>query len=325
MHERCTLWKHSGTGIFYVLYGPRQSKRTSLRTRDREEAQIRLGQWLATRGDVTPDSPTVGAILEAYLKDREPHVRSKQTLRFSVSVLLAGLGSLLPEHLAPAAIKQYTADRAVKPGSILREIGTLRAALAWAVENRWLKTQPIISNPVPTPKPRDRWITKDEARLLLARCVEPHVRLFVTVSLMTAARMGAVLDLRWGQVDLGARRIDFGEGHGNKRRAIAPINDQLHKTLSAAKELAKGEFVIEWRGERVFTVKNGFSRACQRAEIKGVTPHILRHSAATWMALDGVPLSEIARMLGDTEATVERVYVKHTPDHLRRAAGALNF
>jgi hypothetical protein len=43
------------------------------------------------------------------------------------------------------------------------------------------------------------------------------------------------------------------------------------------------------------------------------------------MALDGVALSKIARMLGDQERTVERVYAKHTPDYLQAAASALQF
>ena len=40
--------------------------------------------------------------------------------------------------------------------------------------------------------------------------------------------------------------------------------------------------------------------------------------------MEGVPLSEVARLLGDSEKTVERVYGKHAPDYLRRAVNALN-
>jgi hypothetical protein len=40
--------------------------------------------------------------------------------------------------------------------------------------------------------------------------------------------------------------------------------------------------------------------------------------------MDGVPLREVARLLGNSEAMVEKVYGKHTPDCLRRAVNALN-
>ncbi len=93
--------------------------------------------------------------------------------------------------------------------------------------------------------------------------------------------------------------------------------------LEAAHKLSKSKFIITYRGEQIFTVKNGFAAACRRAKIAGVTPHILRHSGATWMALAAVPMREIARMLGDTEETTERVYAKYHPAYMKRAASAL--
>jgi hypothetical protein len=41
--------------------------------------------------------------------------------------------------------------------------------------------------------------------------------------------------------------------------------------------------------------------------------------------MDGIPLREVARLLGDSEAMVEKVYGKHAPDYLRRAVNALDF
>jgi len=41
--------------------------------------------------------------------------------------------------------------------------------------------------------------------------------------------------------------------------------------------------------------------------------------------MDGVPLAEVARLLGNSEAMVENVYGKHSPDYLRRAVGVLSF
>jgi len=207
--------------------------------------------------------------------------------------------------------------------TILREIGTLRAALAWAVEHQWILAAPIIRNPVKTPPPRNRWLSRDEGRALLAACHEPHLRAFVALGLMTAARSGAILGLTWAQVDFERGLIDYGPGHGNKNRGVVPINDELGKLLRASKELACTEHVIERHGKPVTAIKKGFRAACDRAGITGVTPHILRHSAATWMAMEGVPMREIARLLGDEEATVERVYAKHSPSYLKRAASAL--
>ncbi len=54
-----------------------------------------------------------------------------------------------------------------------------------------------------------------------------------------------------------------------------------------------------------------------------VTPHVLRHTCATWLVQSGVPLWEVAGYLGMTVEMVERVYGHHAPEHLREAARAL--
>ncbi len=76
-------------------------------------------------------------------------------------------------------------------------------------------------------------------------------------------------------------------------------------------------------GRQVASVKTGFRRLCKQCNITA-SPHVLRHTAATWLVMDGVPLAEVARLLGDSEKTVEKVYGKHAPDYLRRAVDALS-
>lgn len=316
------LWKHSN-GFWYVLHGPRLKKRVSTRTRNRAQAQIFLTQFIAAGQEPVLESPTVAEILTAYRDDHGKGLRGQDGLKYGVAALQRQLGDLEPGHLTPTVIKRYAVERGASAGTILREVGILRAALGWAEDHKLIPRRPHIPNPVKAPRARDRWLTKDEARTLIAACTAPHIRLFVTLGLMTVPRMGALLEARWRQVDWTAKTIDYGEGHGNKRRAAVPLNAEALDALETASKLACSDFIIEHSGKPLKTVKKGFAAACRRAKIEGVTPHILRHSGATWMAIDGVPLSEIARMLGDSERTVERTYIKYTPDYLRRAASAL--
>jgi integrase len=102
-----------------------------------------------------------------------------------------------------------------------------------------------------------------------------------------------------------------------------PINDTLLAELERAHAHRASRWVVEWGGGRVHSIKHGFRDACARARLERVTPHTLRHTAATWMAQAGVPLWEIAGILGNTVQMVETVYGHHSPDHLRRAARAL--
>lgn len=82
--------------------------------------------------------------------------------------------------------------------------------------------------------------------------------------------------------------------------------------------------MIEYAGKPVRSIKKAFRRAAIRAGLPDVTPHVLRHSVATWLAEDGVPLADIAGMLGNSEKMVEKVYAKYTPGYLSRAIKSLS-
>jgi len=221
--------------------------------------------------------------------------------------------------------RQARERESVSDGTIRREIGTLRAALAWAKHERWIETVPNIESP-PKPPPRERWLTREEFERLLAGCAQPHVRLFVLLAYHTAARAGAILDLTWDRVDFERRRIDYrrpGRRRTNKRRVTVPLNTVVLAALQEARPHALTDHVIEQHGRPVASIKKGFAAACARAGIEDCSPHVLRHTAATHMVMARVPLAEIARLLGDSEAMVERTYGKHSPDYLRGAVDAL--
>jgi len=318
-------------------------KRVSAGTADRGEAGRFLAQFEAGFGaPVAPAQPTIGAILDGYLRDREPRVAAPETLRYACAALRRHLGNLEPAHLSKEAGRRYAERRRtegyevgpagkrrrkpVSDGTIARELVTLRAALKWAsrgaADERWITDVPYVEVPSASP-PRQRWLTRPEAALLLAACQSEHVKVFVALALYTGARSGAILDLQWSQVDFEGQRIDLGSGTGNKSRAVVPIAAPLLSVLREARRAATCDYVVQHADAGVGSVKTGFAAACRRAKLQGVSPHILRHTAATWLAMAGRPMDEIARYLGNTAKMVEKVYAKFSPDYLREAADAL--
>jgi integrase len=96
--------------------------------------------------------------------------------------------------------------------------------------------------------------------------------------------------------------------------------------LQEARQGALTDWVIEWAGRPVKSVKRGLRVAAQRAGLEHVSPHDLRRSAAIHMAEDGVSISEISQYLGHSNERVTfQAYARFQPDHLRRAASALEF
>ena len=68
----------------------------------------------------------------------------------------------------------------------------------------------------------------------------------------------------------------------------------------------------------------GVGAAARRAGVK-CSPHVLRHTAAVWMAEDGVPMEQVAQYLGHNDSrTTERVYARFSPDFLRADARSLD-
>src|SRR5262245_7094190 len=83
---------------------------------------------------------------------------------------------------------------------------------------------------------------------------------------------------------------------------------------------------VEWHGEAVQSVKTAFKTAVRLAKLPGnVTPHTLRHTAATWLMQAGVDKWEAAGFLGMSVEMLDQVYGHHHPDHLRTAAQVLSY
>jgi integrase len=313
----CAIW-HADAGT------QRRSLGLEASPENRSAAQQAFDEWVIDqrRIDAQPTGPlTVRQILEAYHKAVPGQAERK--------ALYAELGSRTPAAIDKTVCEDYAKKRAkakIRPSTIHTELGLLRSALLWAARAKWIAEAPEVPRPEPSP-PRDRWLTPEEAQALISGAGSRHIRLFILLALHTGARRGAILDLTWDRVDLEQRRIDFtapGRPTGRKRRSAVPIQPGLHSALLEAHSARLSDYVIEFAGRQVASVKRGFREAVIRAKLERVTPHTLRHTAATWAAQEGAPMWEIAGMLGHTTTEItQKVYAKHHPDFLQQAAGAI--
>lgn len=312
-------------GTFYAVWSDEtgQTRRQSLRTAEREEAERRLVDF--RRDKAAPTGSTVGDYVRAYLDYKDGRIRDIVRLRGAWANAEGTFGALRPDQITPQLCEEYTAARRAmgrSDGTILKEINVIRQGLNWS------KAAGARFEAPSAPPPRDRHLTKDEARKLIDGAVQPHVKLYIMLGLLTGARRGALLALTWDRVDMERGLINLtvvGETN-RKRRATVPMNDQLRAELERAREAAQTPYVIEYAGERVQNIKKGFAAAAKRAGLVDVTPHDLRHTAAVWMAEDGVPMEEIAQFLGHSSPRITfQVYARYSPSYLRRAAKALEF
>lgn len=325
--DRPRLCRVAGREAWHIYHARR---RVSTGCTDRAAAELVLARYLGELGRPQLAVVSIATILERYLADRtERGTPGAERLRWAHKPLARILGPRPPEAVTEADCRAYAARRAresIAAATIRTELQALRAALNWAARTAIIDKPPSIALP-PRPPPRSRWLTRDEADQLIAACKSHHVRLFTMLALHTAARAGAILALTWDRVDLAGRRINFaepGRPTTRKGRSLVPINDTLLAALEEARRLAVTEHVIEYAGGQVGSVKHAFHRATAAAGLQHVTPHTLRHTAATWMAQAGVSLWDIAGFLGHTSLQmIEQTYGHHSPDYLAAAARAL--
>lgn len=312
-------------GGWYAVWSEpgRGTRRRSLRTKDRGEAQRRLIDF---RADVaSPPGSLVGDIVAAYLEAKRGRVVAHWRLELAWKQAKPMFAFLRPDQITEGLCRAYTQRRRASgraDATILKEINVVRQAL------NWRRVAGASFEAPRAPPPRDRYLTKDEYRRLLGGCAQPHLRLFVVLALATAARKGALLQLTWDRVDFERGQIQLAvasDQHNRKGRAIVPMTEQARAMLLEAREAALTPYVIEYAGRPVLDIKKGFAGAVRRAGLEAVNPHDLRHTAAVWMAEAGIRIEEIAQYLGHSSPTVTfKVYARFSPDYLRKAASALD-
>lgn len=222
----------------------------------------------------------------------------------------------------------YREQRAhCKAITVRNELAVIRAALNWAEKKKAIGKAPFIQMPKIPPTTVSH-LSKAEFRKLLSGARRPHVALFMKLAVATGARSNALLDLQWGQVDFERNVITLNPRdrvQTSKYRATVPMNGQIKEALEEAKSGALSNYVIEHATGKVASIKKGFAAACERSGIKA-TPHMLRHSAAVWMAEADTPIGQIAQFLGHTDSRItERVYARFRPSFLANAASALEW
>jgi integrase len=297
------------------------------------QARALFNAWIAERNTLKAvASLTVSDIWREYVKDRALDGKQVASLHHHWKALATVFGPLRPASITADLCRYYTQQRldvGRSAGTAWTELIYLRACLNWACKRRALSETPYVWLPA-KPLPKSRILTPDEAQRLIDACVMPHMRLFIILAIATGARSTALLELTWDRVDLELRCIDLNREEQinplskavRKGRAkISYINDWARAALAEAREGRLTDHVIEWNGESVRCIRVGFRAACRRAGIDGVTPHTLRHTAASWLEASDVPMEKIARFLGHANPQITRdTYAKPSVESMRGAA-----
>jgi integrase len=273
-----------------------------------------------------PQSERISDLWRFYLADRRKDGKDVTRQENAWKRLEPEFGHRLGTDVNKDDCRAYAKLRqrhGAAPGTVRTELEYLRACL----NLRYGRGHNRVWLPTGSP-PRDRYLSREEVEKLLEHVDTPHVRLFIILAITTGARMSALLDLRWEQVDFKHRRVDFngpGREQTNKRRAVVPLNDRAYQALEEAARGALSDYVIEWDGKQVKSIKKAVRMAAKRSGVP-CSPHVFRHTVGVWTAQADVPMQKISQFLGHTSTRVtERTYARYSPSFMKDAAAALEF
>jgi integrase len=300
------------------------------------EAKAALDTWVRSVTLLKErESKTIADIWDAYRSDREKDGKLIASFDFNWKALKPRFGTMEIGALTSDACRDYAQDRynaGRSASTIWTELTRLRSCLNWAQKRRIIAIAPYVWVPS-KPGGRKRVMTENEVIRLIDACKMPHVRLFVILAITTGGRSGAICQLPWANVDFDAGTIDLRSmekinpltKRTLKGRAIVAMTAEARAALLEAQKGAITDYVIEWNGEPVKKIRKSFAAACENAKLAGVTPHVLRHTVATWLDEDDIPIERISKLLGHSDPkTTRTIYAKPGATVLRPAADVID-
>ncbi|MDA9409839.1 integrase [Bradyrhizobium sp. CCBAU 51745] len=250
------------------------------------------------------------------------------------------------------ACRSYTKNRSRKGGA-RRDLEDLRAAIGHHAAEGYHREIVKVSLPEKG-QPRDKWLTRNDAAKLIWTCWRyremqkgsrrpldetkvptskhplRHLARFILLGIYSGTRAGAIAAaspipaLGRSYVDLERGRyyrLKQGASQTNKRQPTVPIPLRLLAHLRRWHRIdPEAKHFVEYKGKPVQSVKTAFKSAVRLAGLGPcISPHTLRHTAATWLMQRGADPWQAAGYLGMSLEVLLNTYGHHHPDYLSDA------
>jgi len=274
-----------------------------------------------------------------------------RTLAECTPALIAEHRDVLTEDPIPSSAKdpqKAGPARFRSPATINRFLAVLSHAFTVAVkEYGWLDSNPVLKvTKAKEARGRVRFLSNDETAddgtvipgersRLLAACQKsrsPDLYPAVVLALSTGARRNEVMGLRWGQIDL-ARGTAVLDDTKNGERRVLPLKGLALTLLQERAKQARADTDLVFpsrakpkEGQPVQPVdlRAAFEAAVKRAGIDDFHWHDLRHSAASYLAMNGASLAEIAAVLGHKTLAMVKRYAHLSDTHVAGVVERMN-
>ena len=202
-------------------------------------------------------------------------------------------------------------------------VNRFKAAIS-VVFNYACRQYNLTSNPVglipskPEDNHRVRYLSTLERNRLLRACGEANwskLYLLVLMAITTGARRGELLGLRWNDIDF-ERQTAYVKTTKNGQPKVLPLTDDVASSLTRFRQQGSSLiFNSEVKSDKAFCFNKQWKKALELAEVDNFRFHDLRHTTASYLAMSGASLLEIADVLGHKQISVTQRYAHLCIDH----------
>ena len=250
------------------------------------------------------------------------------------------LGAYTLDEITAARIVQCRNDllgtrtrrnRLMATATVVRYMAALSHALTVAVKDwEWMDDSPMrkVSKPR-EPRGRERFLSDDERTALLDACRDStSVSLYavVVLALSTGMRSGEIMGLRWPHVDLQRFQIRLHETKNGSSRAVPLAGHALAQVQDLAR-VRRIDTDLLFPGSDSTTpvdLRKPWKTAVRRANLLDFRFHDLRHSAASYMAMNGATHIDIAAILGHKTLQMVKRYSHLSTSHTSGVVSSMN-
>lgn len=289
---------------------------------------------------------TLAELIDRYIKTvlpTKPKSKEKQTAQ--LEWWKEQIGAYALADITPALIVQQR-DKLIggitvrgkprAPATVVRYMAALSHAFSTAVKEwGWIDDSPMrkVSKPRES-RGRVRFLSDDERLRLLKACKESsnlYLYPVVVLALSTGMRHGEIMGLTWEDVDLNRGRAVLHETKNGERRAV-PITGHVMELLKEMGRVRRIDNNLLFpakenrpqKPQKPIDLRAPWEAALKKADIQDFRFHDLRHSAASYLAMNGASLAEIAEVLGHKTLQMVKRYAHLSEGHTASVVESMN-
>jgi integrase len=266
----------------------------------------------------------------------EHRPKTTESINYIFGQFTKFVGDVLIHKVTIRQIEQFLSHKKQNTSDVTAQRYFLYLASGFECARRWkyIDVNPFreIKKPKLTEKP-PAYFTKENFHTLLSVVDEPEIRSIILVAIHTGMRRGEIINLKWEHVDFVRKVVSVESTETfttkSKRNRTIPMAKTLYTLLAERKEAAICEYVFHNRMMKPLdghSVSQKFKKYVREAKLDDrLNFHGLRHSFASWLAMNGTNIYEISKLLGHSSVAVTQVYAHLAPEERHETVDLINY